>query len=311
MKKIKIKFDDFLSKENLIDAFFDTIHHKKNRIDILKFELSLGKEIDRLYLELKNDTFIPSPYCLFVIYEPKEREILQPRLRDLVVQRMIYNATYDELEKRFYSGSYGTRKGKGIHDWAQKAQKYINNSDPENYYIQLDIRKYFKSIKTSKMEECLRKIFKDEKLIKVWMKFFPQDGVPIGNMLSGISGLFFLTDLDNYIKIDLKIKKYLRFMDDFILFDIPKKDIEHLLKSIEQFLDKKDLSIAPNKIKINHIKQGVNFVGYRIFPHKMILRKRNIKLFKRGSLEQQIALWGMVKISNSKNYLKQFFKKIN
>ena len=54
------------------------------------------------------------------------------------------------------------------------------------------------------------------------MKFVPQDGVPIGNMLSGVSGLFFLTDLDNYIKMDLKIKKYLRFMDDFILFDIPK-----------------------------------------------------------------------------------------
>ncbi len=55
------------------------------------------------------------------------------------------------------------------------------------------------------------------------MKFVPQDGVPIGNMLSGVSGLFFLTDLDNYIKIDLKIKKYLRFMDDLFFLIFLKK----------------------------------------------------------------------------------------
>lgn len=306
MKRSKIKLSDFLTYNNLIQAFYDVKSTKKRRRDVLDFELDLGNEIKALYKELKSGAYQVSPYCHFSIYEPKERVILQPRLRDLVVQRMIYNALYDALDKKLYAHTSGTRKLKSTHYASAITQHYMRGCDANSYYLQLDIRKFFYSINTDILRSIFESKFKDKALINLLM-CFAYNGVPIGNLLSGIYGLIYLTPLDNYIKRELKCKKFVRFMDDFVIMGLRREQVGVMLARIEGFLND-ELGLRLSKIKINKVSQGINFVGYRTWQSKKLVRKRTIKHFKialKANKEDSIASYlGIAKGSASYKYFK-------
>lgn len=308
MNRIKIKFDDILSINNLLTAFYDCKRNKTNKIESLMFELNLGTEISKLYKELKNETYKRSLYCSFVIYESKERPILQPKMRDLVVQRLLYNAIYNEVDKRLFYHSYGVRKFRGMHKASLLAQRFISNSNKDNYYLQLDIRKFFFSITREKFMDMLDYFFKDKKLKRVMINFIGEDGgIAIGNLLSGIFGMMFLARLDYYIKYTLKIKKYIRFMDDFVIFDISKNQAKELHLLLENFIKTFDLSFS--KSKINKIKNGINFIGFRIFPYYRMIRKRVIKNYKKaiktGNRQSAMSILGHSKGTISYKYLRK------
>ena len=59
-------------------------------------------------------------------------------------------------------------------------------------------------------------------------------GLPIGNMSSQIFAIFYLNDLDHFIKEKLRIKCYIRYMDDLILVHEDKEYLNYCLKQIEE-----------------------------------------------------------------------------
>ena len=87
-------------------------------------------------------------------------------------------------------------------------------------------------------------------------------GLPIGNMTSQIFAIFYLNDLDHFIKEKLHIKYYIRYMDDFILMHSDKEYLKYCLTEIEKELEKVQLSLN-QKTHIFSIKQGLNFMGFR------------------------------------------------
>lgn len=96
-------------------------------------------------------------------------------------------------------------------------------------------------------------------------------GLPIGNMTSQLFAIFYLNDLDHFIKEKLHIKYYVRYMDDFVLFHKDKKYLEYCLKEIEGFLLKEKLMLN-DKTKIINLKNGLNFLGYRyIFKNNKLV----------------------------------------
>lgn len=300
MKRIKIKLDEILSIESLVDAFYKSKKTKKNRRDIRDFEARLGYEISSLYKELKNGSYEPSPSCVFKVYEPKERDIFQPKLRDLVVQRMIYEAIYKAVDKKLYYYTYGVRKLRGMHEAGKIAQRYMSAN---KYYAQFDIRKYFLNIQKEALRCELSRYFKDKKLVELMLKFCG-DGVNIGNLLSGIFGMLFLARFDSYVKRELGAKKYIRFMDDFVIFDLSLEQCKWYKEKIECFLASVGLSLS--KAKIN--KNMCNFVGFRITPHYRLIRKRSIKTYKKakkkGDNVVMKSILGLAKGSASYEYLK-------
>lgn len=87
-------------------------------------------------------------------------------------------------------------------------------------------------------------------------------GLPIGNMSSQILAIYYLNKLDHFIKEKLKVKYYIRYMDDFILIHHDKEYLKYCLSEIKQELAKLKLQLN-NKTTISEIHQGVNFLGYR------------------------------------------------
>jgi RNA-directed DNA polymerase len=100
-----------------------------------------------------------------------------------------------------------------------------------------------------------------------------------------------MNELDQFVKHSLKVKRYARYTDDFIIVSSNKKYLEFLLLPIESFLrDRLALSLHPQKVSIRPYHQGVDFLGYLIFPHHILVRMNTkCRIFQK--LDDRIALY--------------------
>ena len=106
--------------------------------------------------------------------------------------------------------------------------------------------------------------------------------MPLGNLTSQFFANVYLNELDQFVKHKLKIKYYIRYVDDFVILHNSNKQLELWKKEIEIFLrEKLKLEFHPDKSKIINLSKGIDFVGFRNFYHYKLLRKRNIKNMQR------------------------------
>lgn len=105
-------------------------------------------------------------------------------------------------------------------------------------------------------------------------------GVPIGNLTSQFFANVYMNDFDNYVKRVLKVKRYIRYVDDFVLFDNSKERLEILYIEIQNYL-REHLSLelrADTKLKKH--SNGLDFLGYIIRPNYILTRKRVVNNYK-------------------------------
>lgn len=155
----------------------------------------------------------------------------------------------------------------------------------QNYYIlKMDIRKYFQNIDKDILMNILKRKVKEEKLVKLLEKIVYSNsgkkGLPIGNYTSQIFANIYLNEIDQYIKHELKVKYYFRYMDDSILFVKTKKEAIELLEKIRNYLKIKLELELNDKTQIFKSDQGVNFCGYKINEYRLKLRDRGKKAIK-------------------------------
>ena len=119
--------------------------------------------------------------------------------------------------------------------------------------------------------------------------------MPLGNLTSQFFANVYLNELDKFVKHELKIKYYIRYVDDFVILDKSKNQLEIWKREIDKFLKEKlNLEIHPDKSKIISLSRKVDFVGFRNFYYHRLLRKRNIKkmkgkiyLFQNGEISEE------------------------
>jgi RNA-directed DNA polymerase len=290
LRRIGNIYKEVISSNNLFLAYKEARKNKRNRTKVYEFEQNFGSEMAQLVRELKSGVYKPKPYKKFLVHEPKERVIYAPAFRDVIVQHAIYRIVYNIYENTFITQSHGCRKGYGIHSARDSVQRSIKKHSDDKYYLQLDIKKYFYSFDRSVLRSLLQKRIKDKSLVDLMMMFTEYDsdtGVPIGNLLSQLYGLIYLNPLDHYIKRYLKIKDYVRYVDDFILIGLDLREAQMLKLHIETYLAS-ELGLTLSKAKIVKIKRGVDFVGYRIWKTHVLVRKYSMYNFKRMCKKKNI-----------------------
>jgi len=99
-------------------------------------------------------------------------------------------------------------------------------------------------------------------------------GLPIGNLTSQIFGNVYLNDLDHFIKKELKIKYYGRYVDDMVFVHQDKNVLKNSIPHIQNELDKVGLTIHPKKIYLQHYTKGVLFLGHYIKPYRHYISNR-------------------------------------
>ncbi|MDD5406020.1 MAG: reverse transcriptase/maturase family protein [Sulfurovaceae bacterium] len=309
-KRIGNLFEKAFSVENLYQAFLDARKGKRKKRATLNFEKNLGTELLDLYSELHDGDYKTKPYKQFKVYEPKERVINAPHFRDLVVQHAIYRVIYPIFDKSFADTSYACRKGGGTHKASAYTQKEMRKHDGELYYVKLDIRKFFYNIDREILRKLFEKKIKDKKFIEIMMQFANMDtskGIPIGNLLSQLYALIYMNPVDHYAKRELKVKSYVRYVDDIVAIGVTLDIAKNIKNKIEKFIQDK-LNLEYSHWMISKIKKGINFVGYRTWKSVKFVRKHSMykfkKAIKKSRIESIVSLIGHAKGTASTSYFR-------
>lgn len=193
----------------------------------------------------------------------------------------------------------------------------IDSTDEE--YVNINIKKVVnKEIERVSKLNILDKDIKIAELKKIPM--YPKGkGLPIGNMSSQILAIYFLNDFDHYVKEKLHCKYYVRYMDDFIIFDYDKERLKELRKKIEEKLKKYKLELN-NKTNIYDLNHGFGFLGYYFFlkGKKLIIKinsntkrriKKKMRKLKRINApnynQVKASYMGYLSVAHTKNLLKK------
>ena len=308
-KTIKNQFEKYLTYEKLMEAHEKCQKGKKNRLNIIKFNLKKEEYIQWLYEQIKTNKYIHGNYVTFYVLEPKKRKIEAARYIDRVVHRwLVDNFLEPAFLPQFIDTSYACIKGKGMHKAAQDVQnamKICKKKYGEYYILKMDVAKYFQSIDKDILMNIVERKIKDKNVFRLIEQTIyrgrDESGIPIGNLSSQLFANLYYNEADQYIKHKLKVKYYFRYMDDSVILMNKKEDIKLVKENIEQFINDKLKLKFNSKTNIFKNNQGVNFCGYKINEYRMKLRdkgkrkiKNNIKKlkwrnnFKRG---KEIFMW--------------------
>jgi len=331
-------FAQICDLEQLVGSYYLARRGKRDKPRICQFDFFLESNLVKLKYLLTSGNYTPSPYAHFTIYDPKTRQVAAPAFRDRVLQHSLVSTIEPLFEKRFIFDSYACRKGRGTHFGAGRVKKFlmaarcINGSDKEIYVLQCDIQKFFQSISWDVLLLSISRVVKCPKTLDLIQKIVTthekttggteeelnqlslfstiateppavsvkrRKGLPIGNLTSQLFANIYLNELDHFVKETLRERWYARYMDDFLVIHPDKNHLFEVKEKIKTFLKENlDLQLHPKKVAIKNVKEGVPFVGYRIFYDHMLVRgstlrrmqrkyRRRIKLFQQGLISDK------------------------
>ncbi len=240
--------------------------------------------ISELYSDLKNKTYKHGGYHAFNISDPKPREIHKATVRDRLLHHLIYQELYLFFDTKFIHDSYSCRVNKGTHKAVNRFRDFSRivskNSTKTCYVLKCDIRKFFANIDHKILKKILAKHIQDKDVL--WLlgqlidSFSARQGLaglPLGNLTSQLLVNIYMNEFDQYVKRELKVKYYIRYADDFVLFSKNKDEPLFSLSYMRGYLKEKlKLEMHPDKVYIKTLASGVDFLGWVNFPHHRVLR---------------------------------------
>lgn len=283
MKRAGNLFARCFTRDNLYLAYLEARKGKRAKRACFAFERHLGVNLAALHTEIHEGHYRPQPYYSFIVQEAKPRLIQAPAFRDTVAQHAIYRHLYPLCDRRFIATSFACRKGKGTHACADYVQAAIRQAPRDSYTLHLDVRRFFYSINRAVLQQLLARIVRDDRLLDMLALYAVQEeprGIPIGNLLSQLYALVYLNPVDHYVKRELGIRHYARYVDDLVLIGLPLSEARAARDAITAFLWER-LGLTLSKAHLAPVRQGLNFVGYRTWASRRFVRRRSLHLFGR------------------------------
>lgn len=302
-------YEKIYSFENLYRAYREARKGKRWKQAATKLEVNLLESLNLLSDLLRTKRYRPSPYNVFMVYEPKKRVVMSNGYKDKIVQHSLCdNVLMPILTRGFIKDNYASQKGKGTHYGLDRLSEFMRRfyrtEGIDGWILKGDISQYFYSVKHDILKTLIRKCITDPDVL--WLVEMIIDstdgvGIPIGNQTSQLFALLYLSGLDHFIKEKLRIKYYGRYMDDFYLIHSDKAYLQHCRREIENYVNALGLKLN-NKTHIYPLKNGIDFLGFHSYlteTGKVIrkLRKkskdnmrRKLKVMKRLYEKKEIPL---------------------
>jgi retron-type reverse transcriptase len=303
MKRHGNLFASVCDFDNLLRAARKAEKGKRFRSSCRSFNLDLEKNLLSLQRELKDKIYRPGCYHHFKIYEPKERVISAAPYRDRVVHHALVNVIEPIFDASMELDSYANRSNKGTH---KAVGRFTQFARKRNYVLKMDIVRYFPSLDHEILMAAIARKVKDNDilwLIEVILEsgkqpinteclwYFPGDdlftpwnrkrGLPIGNLTSQFFANVYLDSFDHHVKENLKCKFYIRYMDDFVIFDNSKILLGEIRQKVIEYLERLRLKVHLNKAQIWPVAKGTDWLGYRVYPTHRLVRRSNVRKFRR------------------------------
>lgn len=301
-RKTRRIYDKALVYENVYAAWKTVSHTCKNRRGVFEFSMFAHVRVAKILDELKNRTYYPNKYRCFMIFEPKPRLVMSQSIRDKAVNHFVANEyLIPLLDPSLIYTNVATRKGAGSSRAMKMLKRYISQMMAERpgekiYVAKIDIAKFFYTIdheilfnklklriKDSDVIELLKRIIDEtnkpyiNKIIDRFNVRYGTDiphyennkGLSIGAVTSQFLAIYYLNDLDWFIKEELGCRYLIRYMDDILILGFDKQELYRIMEIVGMELEKLKLKVNPKSAVYNCCSlTGFPFLGYRYYMPK-------------------------------------------
>ena len=267
-----------------------------------------------LHQQLASGSWAPKPTTCFIATAPKAREIHAPDFSDRVVHHWLVPQLEAIFEPSFIHDSHSNRKGHGTHTAVERLKAFarqVHSGQGGGYYLQLDIHNFFNSIHRPTLWGLLKPRLqraglpeRTQRIAHALLRQSPQRhgvrhrstqqqrtqvplhkrlenappncGLPIGNLSSQFFANVYLDALDQHCKRTLKIKRYIRYVDDLVIVHSNPHQLRAWRDQIELFIQQRlQLQLKADQ-RLQPLTNGIDFLGYIIYPTHTRVRRRVI-----------------------------------
>ncbi len=267
-------FDRIVSFESLCRAARRAALGTRTKVPVARFLQDLEPEVLALRRELEDGTWRPSPARTFLLTDPKPRRIAAVSFRDRVVHHTLMAEVGPVLDATLVFDSYACREGKGGHRAVLRAQRFARGTR-DGYLLRTDVEHFFETVDHDVVLGLVRRKIKDartlvllERIVRVPVEgSAPGKGLPIGSLTSQHLANFTLGALDHLAKERLGLRRYVRYMDDVVVFSGRKEALHEALAAMRGFVEEELLlRLKESATRITPVADGFPFLGFRVFP---------------------------------------------
>lgn len=293
MKRHGNLWNKIVDYDNLYTAYKAASRGKSKRREVIEFNKDVEGNIKKIQELLITGSYTTSKYIEGKVYVPKERVIYKlPFSPDRIVQHALLQILIPIWNKLLIYDCYACRKNKGVHRASLRVSKFLPKY---KYYLKTDISKFYPSINHDILYNIVCRKIKCQHTLNlihnIIYSFSGGRNVPIGNYTSQWFGNLYLNELDQYIKHKYSNIFYIRYSDDILVLSNDKICLNNIRKDMGNKL--RTLRLSFSKWNISHTKFSVDFVGYKHFYNKVILRKcalkRIMQRFQNNPSKQSLA----------------------
>lgn len=287
-KKYDGLIEQIVDHDNLLLASQKARSGKRGRGEVQLFAADLWAHLENIRHHLLAGTYRMGKYRQFVVFEPKRREILAAPFGDRVVQHAIMSVVEPIWHRVMISDTFACRPGMGTHSGTDRIQLWLRNMAKNQpletiWVAKTDFSGYFRSIWHADLKRIIRRKIACPLTLKALDTIIDSTpdlvGIPVGNLTSQWMANLLGNELDQWVKRELGVKRYLRYMDDCIAIFSTRAEAENFVSQMEQRAAQYGLRFS--RWSVHRASQGVNSLGYRIWPTHKLLRRRSIVAFKR------------------------------
>jgi len=273
---------------NLFHCWQKAKKNKSKSLRVQRFGEDPLRYLVMIQDRLRTRSYTFGPYKTFTVREKKFRHVVDAPMKDRVVHWMLYDYMLPIWQPRFIHDTYGNLPERGTHAAVRRLAQFSRAQD-SRWALQLDISKYFYSINHDILKARVLRYIGDhdvrQLLIALVDSFRTDDqyddlfapdtmyrqtsakGMPIGNLSSQLFANIFLNDFDHWIKEELRIRQYIRYVDDMVILGDTPDALREICGLIVHKLASDGLTIHPKKIRLAPVTAGIPFLGYIVWPN--------------------------------------------
>lgn len=282
MKRRGYVIEEVCEWDNLRLAYWKAKRGKSAKQEVVRYTQDLQYHLSNLRDTLLQGKIPPIHYHYFTVFDPKERQICATIFHQRVLQHALMNVCHADFERYQTLDSYASRLGRGTYAALEKA---IANQKRYRYCLKLDIRKYFDSVRHDVLKQQLCRLYKDARLLNVFEQIIDSycvtagRGLPIGNLTSQYFANHYLAVADHYVREQLHVKAYVRYMDDMLLWDNDLCALKRIGKAMQAFIEN-DLGLQMKMFLLSPTDNMCTFLGYRISRYTQCLSRRSVARYE-------------------------------
>lgn len=268
-------YQEMCAFDVLYVAYLEARKGKRKKVSTAQYEANALACTEKLSRILATKTYIPGKFETFYVFEPKKRLVQAPAFVDKVVLHAVTdNILYEAVTKGFVRDNYASQKGKGTHDGLMRLKQFMVDyyrqyGTADGWVLKCDVHHFFASIDHDKLKVKLKALLNrrgvDPQIYELLCIYIDTTaGLPLGYQTSQLLALLFLDEFDHIVKEKYGVKKYGRYMDDFLAIHPSKEFLKNLLADFQVFMSSYGLELN-EKTGIFPLRNGIDFLGFHSY----------------------------------------------